>query len=653
MEPLNAEDPVSIGPFRLIGRLGAGGMGRVFLARSAGGRTVAVKVVHAELAAQDEFRRRFAREVEALERVGGTGTAPVLGSDTAAASPWVAIGYVPGPSLRTVVGDEYGPLPPDTVRALAAGLGRALDHIHRAGLVHRDLKPSNVLLTVDGPRVIDFGIARAVDTVTDGGLTSTGAVVGSPGFMSPEQVRGEKLTPASDVFCLGSVLAYAATGRSPFGTSDSGVHALMFRIAHDEPDLTDVAPALTGLIRACLAKDPAARPTAAEIAETLPVADPWLPADVLARLGRHAARLLEAEGGAEGTDGSGTGRLPVPEDGDRHTRTGSGSGSGSDRTAGGPAADDPTAGPPTAGGPRPRSRRRVLVAALTTAAVAAAAGIGYALWPLGAPGDDTGHEGKGTGSPSRSSASSSPSAGAIPAAFLGAWEGVLQGTQEHPRETVRIELVQGAPGTKTAVYTHVGDGRLCMGRSRLVSADEDKVVLGESDVTTSVPAQRCLAAAHQTLTLRSPEVLEWSSGAAKATFRKARTGSEILPGKYLGRWKSDPLVEGPERDRYTNEVTITQGPVGAAVFRSLSAYPRTDDEGRALADSVNCTWTGILASTTAPYVIGPLTADPGADSECQLMDVGSYLVLTTYQGKELLQVYPMTDTEPAEYRRAD
>ncbi|MFE1271607.1 serine/threonine-protein kinase [Streptomyces sp. NPDC058758] len=640
MEPLNAEDPVVIGPFRIVGRLGVGGMGRVFLARSAGGRTVAVKVVHAELAAQDEFRRRFAREVEALERVGGTGTAPVLGSDTTAAAPWVAIGYVPGPSLRNVVGDEYGPLPPATVRALGAGLGRALDHIHRAGLVHRDLKPSNVLLTVDGPRIIDFGIARAVDTVTDGGLTSTGAVVGSPGFMSPEQVRGEKVGPASDVFCLGSVLAYAATGRSPFGTSDSGVHALMFRIAHDEPDLTDVAPALTGLIRACLAKDPANRPTAAEIAETLPVADPWLPADVLARLGRHAARILEAEG-AEGTGGA----AHAP-----------------DRTAGGAAAGDPTGPTGPAGGspaaapapeaPRPRSRRRVLAAALATAAVAAAAGVGYAFWPQGGPGGTPG-DGRGTGSSSASSATGSRPAGAVPAAFLGAWEGVLQGTPENPRETVRIELSQGPAGAKTAVYTHVGDGRLCMGRSRLVSADEDKVVLGESTVTTSVPARRCMAAAHQTLTLRSPEVLEWTSGAARATFHKARTGSEVLPAEYLGRWRMKPLVEGPEADRYTDEVTVAQGAVGAAVLRTLSAYPRTDEEGNALADAVNCSWTAILATTTPPYVVGPLTPEPGADPECVRDDLGSYLVLTTYKGEKVFQVYPMTDTEPAEYHRPD
>ncbi|WP_031008774.1 serine/threonine-protein kinase [Streptomyces sp. NRRL F-5727] len=644
MEPLNAEDPVSIGPFRIVGRLGVGGMGRVFLARSAGGRTVAVKVVHAELAAQEEFRRRFAREVEALERVGGTGTAPVLGSDTTAAAPWVAIGYVPGPSLRTVVGDEYGPLPPATVRALGSGLGRALDHIHGAGLVHRDLKPSNVLLTVDGPRIIDFGIARAVDTVTDGGLTSTGAVVGSPGFMSPEQVRGERLGPASDIFCLGSVLAYAATGRSPFGTSDSGVHALMFRIAHDEPDLTDVAPALTGLIRACLAKDPEARPTAAEIAETLPFADPWLPAGVLARLGRHAARLLEAESAA----------------GVAREAAGDATGEAADRTRGGAAPGDPTAGRSAGPAPEPepeadrqgsRTRRRVLTAALTAAAVAAAAGVGYALWPFGGP-DTTTPDGRGGGSASSASSSARP-AGAVPAAFLGAWEGVLQGSPEIPRETIRIELVQGAPGAKTAVYTHVGDNRLCMGRSRLVSADEDKVVLGESDVTTSVPPQRCMAAAHQTLTLRSPEVLEWSSGTAKATFHKARTGSAILPAKYLGRWRMKPLVDGPDADRYTDEVTITQGAVGATVFRSLNAYPRTDEEGNTLADAVNCTRTAILATTTPPYVLGPMALEPGADSECVSDHLGSYLVLTTYKGEEILQVYPMVDTEPGEYHRVD
>ncbi|MFE5947694.1 serine/threonine-protein kinase [Streptomyces sp. NPDC056480] len=653
MDPLNAEDPVSIGPFRLLGRLGVGGMGRVFLARSAGGRTVAVKVVHAELAAQEEFRRRFAREVASLERVGGTGTAPVLGSDTAADSPWVAIGYVPGPSLRAVVGDEFGPLPPATVKALASGLARALVHIHAAGLVHRDLKPSNVLLTVDGPRIIDFGIARAVDTVADGGnLTTTGAVVGSPGFMSPEQVRGDRLTPASDIFCLGSVLAYAATGRSPFGTADSGVHATMFRIAHDEPDLTDLAPELTGVIRACLAKDPAARPSAAEIAETLPVPDPWLPADVLARLGRHAARLLEAEtksapetGNAADGHGAGGG-----------ARAGGGTGGGAG--AGGGADGDPTPPTPlpstasTAPQPRPRAgrpRRTALAAGLAALAVAAAATLTYTFWPD----PDTGMDDQKNRAPSGTGNVAARPAGIVPAAFLGAWEGVIQGSQDHPRETARFEISQGAAGSKNAVYVQVAENRLCMGRSRLVSADEDKVVLGESDVTTSVPAQRCVPAAHQTLTLRSPDVLEWTSGTAKATFRKAPKGTEVVPARFLGRWTRIPAPEiyGENDERYTSQVTITQGPVGAPVVSVLDGYPRTVD-GVLMDEDWSCGTTAVLAGVGNLLIIGPATRDTNAwDRECQ-EGLSRYLLVDKLNGKDRLLVYPMLDGEPNEYHRS-
>lgn len=230
MDELRADDPRWIGAYRLLGRLGVGGMGRVYLARSERGRTVAVKLVRPDLAEREEFRSRFRREVRAARRVGGRWTAPVLDADTEAAVPWVATGYVPGPSLRQVVAKEYGPLPERSVRVLAAGLAHALSDIHAAGLVHRDLKPSNVMITIDGPRVIDFGIARALETVTDASLTSTGAMVGSPGFMSPEQVRGDRVTPACDIFCLGSVLAYAATGLQPFGASASGVHAQMYRI---------------------------------------------------------------------------------------------------------------------------------------------------------------------------------------------------------------------------------------------------------------------------------------------------------------------------------------------------------------------------------------------------------------------------------------
>ncbi|MFG2312013.1 protein kinase [Streptomyces sp. NPDC048566] len=304
MEKLGAGDPRQIGAYRLLARLGAGGMGQVYLARSDRGRTVAVKLVRAELAEQEEFRARFRQEVQAARRVGGHWTAPVLDADTEAVIPWVATGYVAGPSLETVVGHDHGALPERSVRILAAGLANALKDIHAAGLIHRDLKPSNVLVTIDGPRVIDFGIARALETVTDGGLTRTGALVGSPGFMAPEQVRGDRVTAACDVFCLGSVLSYAATGALPFGASGSGAHAMMFRIVQEDPDLTGVPESLADLVRACLRKDPAARPGLDEILartgaqDTVAggrTRDPWLPAALVAQLGRHAVRLLDAE----------------------------------------------------------------------------------------------------------------------------------------------------------------------------------------------------------------------------------------------------------------------------------------------------------------------------------------------------------------------
>ncbi|MEW2297022.1 protein kinase [Streptomyces sp. NPDC006743] len=327
MDRLGPGDPREIGAYRLLARLGAGGMGQVYLARSDRGRTAAVKVVRQDLAQREEFRARFRQEVRAARRVGGTWTAPVLDADTEAAVPWVATGYVAGPSLQRIVGHDHGPLPERSVRVLAAGLAAALRDIHAAGLVHRDLKPSNVLVTIDGPRVIDFGIARALETVTDGGLTRTGALVGSPGFMAPEQVRGDRLTPACDVFCLGSVLAYAATGTLPFGTADSGGHALMFRIAQEEPDLEALPEGIVDLVRACLRKDPAARPSPEQIIRSTGAGDtvgdgrfrdPWLPSALVAQLGRHAVRLLDAEhpegpgGAAETVPGAAQDDVTVP-----------------------------------------------------------------------------------------------------------------------------------------------------------------------------------------------------------------------------------------------------------------------------------------------------------------------------------------------------
>ncbi|MBM7437703.1 serine/threonine-protein kinase [Streptomyces sp. HB132] len=301
MDQLTHDDPSHIGPYRLLARLGAGGMGEVYLARSAGGRTVAVKLVRSELATEPEFRRRFAQEIAAARRVGGLWTAAVLDADTDAPAPWVATAYVPGPSLHAVLAGRTEPLPERSVRILAHRLAQALTAVHTAGLIHRDLKPANVLVTIDGPRVIDFGIARALDAVTaDGKLTRTGAVIGSPGYMSPEQVRGEALTPVSDVFSLGSVLAFAGTRRHPFGASESGMHAVMYRIAQEQPDLAGLPAGLTELVGACLAKDPADRPTPAEVVartdEVSQDTEPWLPGGLIAELGRKAAELLDSDG---------------------------------------------------------------------------------------------------------------------------------------------------------------------------------------------------------------------------------------------------------------------------------------------------------------------------------------------------------------------
>ncbi|MGP3990474.1 serine/threonine-protein kinase [Streptomyces sp. 3N207] len=309
MKSLRADDPERIGDYRLLGRLGEGGMGSVYLAQSPRGRTVAVKLVRRELSEDTEFRHRFEQEVSAARQVGGEWTAPVLDADTEADPPWLATGYIPGITLYEAVAGRKTPLPVRTLRILANRLALALGAVHEAGLIHRDVKPSNILVTIDGPRVIDFGIARAMETVADAQLTRTGAVVGSPGFMSPEQVRGDRLTEASDIFSLGSVLTFAATGRAPFERTGVAGHVQMYRITQEEPDLEGVPEELRDLVAACLAKDVAERPGLPEILDRTAdpedepgpggsgseAAEPWLPGGLVAELGRHAARLLDAE----------------------------------------------------------------------------------------------------------------------------------------------------------------------------------------------------------------------------------------------------------------------------------------------------------------------------------------------------------------------
>ncbi|APS18484.1 hypothetical protein TK78_05600 [Streptomyces sp. Tue 6075] len=263
MRPLTSEDPRTVGPYRALVRLGAGGMGVVYLARSAGGSLAAVKVIRAEHAADPGFRARFRREAETAARITGPWVVPVLGADTEAREPWLATAFVPGPSLAQVVA-AGGPLPAVTVRALGSRLAEALVVVHEAGLIHRDVKPGNVLLALDGPRLIDFGIARHEGATA---LTATGAVIGTPGYLAPEQASAGALGPPCDVFSLGCVLVYAATGRGPFG--EGGGAGALFRTVHEEPDLTGVPPGSAPLIAACLAKDPAARPTASRVRDAL------------------------------------------------------------------------------------------------------------------------------------------------------------------------------------------------------------------------------------------------------------------------------------------------------------------------------------------------------------------------------------------------
>ncbi|MET9854747.1 protein kinase [Streptomyces sp. NPDC006450] len=278
-QPLKADDPEVVGGYRLAAVLGAGGMGKVYLSYTPGGRPIAIKVIRSEFGEDPEFRRRFQQEVRSAERVQGLYTAPVIDSDTEGAQPWLATAYVPGPSLAHAVA-HHGALPPRSVLLLAVGVAEALTVIHGAGIVHRDLKPANVLLASDGPRVIDFGIARAADTTA---LTSTGVSIGTPAFMAPEQASAGTVTPATDVFALGQIAAFAAIGSSVYGDGPS--HAVLYRIVHEDPDLSGLPEELRPLVTRCLSRDPADRPALTEVIELCHAAsaaplrqgEDWLP----------------------------------------------------------------------------------------------------------------------------------------------------------------------------------------------------------------------------------------------------------------------------------------------------------------------------------------------------------------------------------------
>nr|BEK64094.1 hypothetical protein KPHV_13210 [Kitasatospora purpeofusca] len=500
MEPLEADDPQWVGEYRVLGRLGSGGMGRVYLGRTTGGRTVAVKLVHRDLAGDPEFRARFRQEVAAARRVGGVWTAPVLDADTESGHPWVATGYVAGPALTTAV-REFGPLPDPAVRALGVGLTEALAHVHGLGLVHRDVKPSNVLLALDGPRLIDFGITRALDATA--GLTRSGQVFGSPGFMSPEQANGLPAGPAGDVFSLGAVLAFAATGTMPFG---SGVSApvLLYRVLHEEPDLSGLSGPLYAVVRACLAKDPAARPSPGQLrrfldgdgaaAARLGRGD-WLPPGLAAAVGRDAVQLLDLEG-ERGTGWTAPGPAPAPS-----------------ATVPPP----PTSPPPlptwSVPGRAPSPRRGYGALAAGLVAVLLLGGGGYLLLD-GLRGDQeliTASEPVPSAStpstPTPSASASAPSAstptasvpsatsagpGIVPAKYLGKWIGQRTAANGDVT-TVTLTIVQSAQSEeKSKIRAETpSTGIWCEGAWTLSEADENRVTYA-SRATGSSAGDQCI-----------------------------------------------------------------------------------------------------------------------------------------------------------------
>ncbi|MEO3842814.1 serine/threonine-protein kinase [Streptomyces sp. B22F1] len=544
MQPVQSGDPEAVGPYRVLGRLGSGGMGRVFLGRSPGGATVAVKVVHPHFAHDDEFRARFRREVEAARRVGGAWTAPVLDAGPDDDVPWVATGYVAGPSLGDAVA-EHGPLPEETLRPMGAGLAEALAAVHGLGLVHRDVKPSNVLLTLDGPRLIDFGIARATDGTAS--LTASGASVGSPGYMSPEQILGRPVTGAGDVFSLGAVLVFAATGRSPF-PGDSAP-TLLYLVVHEEPQLHGLSGELGELALACLSKDPAGRPEPAELVDRLTaggeaahlVRPGWLPPPVTEQISRRAVELLAMEAQPAAAperrdDGLPSGPVPLQQaeygpgafgpppvlDG---TAAGATAGAGA---PGAPQADGAAAWATPPGGAGAgaagaalgaaavtaperraevglRSRRFSCTLVLSVAGALAALMLGLFFVPglldggadrpqaqnptggnSAGNGNDRGNEDGAGGSGGAATDSPSPEpterVEGVPERFLGTWNGEVLQDDGVPNGRVSVEIEEGGKGEYVAYFDYsLYDVAHCYSRAKLTAATGGSLVLREED----------------------------------------------------------------------------------------------------------------------------------------------------------------------------
>ncbi|MFI8182355.1 bifunctional serine/threonine-protein kinase/ABC transporter substrate-binding protein [Actinacidiphila glaucinigra] len=575
-EPMRPADPASVGGFRLLRRLGAGGMGVVYLGRSEAGALAAVKVIRAESAADDEFRARFAREAQLAARVESPWVVPVLGADADAPEPWLATAFVPGPSLGEAVA-EHGPLPQSAVRVLGALLGEALGAVHEAGLVHRDVKPGNVLLAVNGPRLIDFGIARAAD---DTALTASGLVIGTPGFLSPEQARGEQAGPAGDVFALGCVLAYAATGRPPFGNGTPD--ALLYRTVHDEPDLDGVPAELREVLDVCLAKDPQDRPAPEELRRRLSgdatedavpegaTASPaaWLPDPVARTVAARAAESLA---------------LPAVEP---------------------TVVDEPGDAPSAARRPL-TSRRRLL--AVGGALLLAGGGSGAALWAAG-----------------RDDRDAKPVAAAKPTYVLGVQVtggGAGAGLAEACERAARLAAAEhnAEPERAYSVRVRVLDDGGTVDRATSVAhefaADRDVfAVLGPTGEVTLRAASRVYAAARLTHVssttgqndyyVSSPDVT-FQTGAAHQAEGTAIALSAFVTGK-LGR-------AGVVIDRSGGSVMHDQGGVLVTQWRDTlggEVVPRVVAEGT---DDGPAAVRDLLSRDLDDFVyLGPLEATVGA-----------------------------------------
>ncbi|MFC4032013.1 protein kinase [Streptomyces polygonati] len=435
MESLGGADPRSIGGYPLFARLGAGGMGQVYLARTPAGRALALKTVRSEFGLDPGFAERFAREIRHADRVRSPWTVAVVDFSPQGSSPqWLATEYVAAPSLSDWV-TRHGPLPQDALTALAAELCEGLHAVHRAGLAHRDVKPSNVLLPGTRPLLIDFGIARAAD---DSRHTRTGGVIGSPGYMAPEQATAGVSAEPGDVFALGALLVYAATGRGPFNRpgEEPSTPALLYRVVHEEPDLDGVPGALLPLVRACLAKRPEERPAAGTAAGLLPEGDrasggwtlrqpPGLAAELAARDAEMRAALGRppATGAPVATAPLTVPSPPGPAPSDRRTEA-------ADTRRGGPAPAPPVVPRPVPPPPAPKSRRGLLIAAaVAAAAVLALTGL-LVDNLLGSGADDAASTGGSGGASTTPADGPSPDPDALPASWVGTWVGTGPGNPD-------------------------------------------------------------------------------------------------------------------------------------------------------------------------------------------------------------------------------